>query len=459
MKKKLGFYSIVLLTINSIIGTGIFLSPGSVVAKSGNKALMVYALAAIFSAVLAVTFAAAAKYVSKGGAAYAYTKAAFGDDLGYYVGITRYVAAGIAWGVMGTAVVKTVLKIFGLNYESLTTVTIGFMVLMGILMIINLLGTRVFEIINNLSTIGKVGALVTTIIVGLVMVLFLGENNYSAINNLTDDAGQVLGSNLDITGWVTAVIAAFYAFTGFESVASASEDMEEPEKNLPRAIPLAIGIIAAIYMGIVGIAMAINPEALVTSKEVVALADVFSNRIIRNLIIGGALVSMFGINVAASFGTPRILESMSNQGQVPKIFSKRTENGFPIASFLTTITIAVVIPLAFKFNMASIMIISSISRFIQFVIVPISIIMFYYGKQKEEVMPNVKKNFATDVIIPIIALGLTLVLLYKFNWVGQFTTVDDSGQTHANMFAIISMIVGYVVLPACLMTWSKIKRK
>ncbi len=119
MKKKLGFYSIVLLTINSIIGTGIFLSPGSVVAKSGNKALMVYALAAIFSAVLAVTFAAAAKYVSKGGAAYAYTKAAFGDDLGYYVGITRYVAAGIAWGVMGTAVVKTVLKIFGLNYESL----------------------------------------------------------------------------------------------------------------------------------------------------------------------------------------------------------------------------------------------------------------------------------------------------------------------------------------------------
>ncbi len=230
---------------------------------------------------------------------------------------------------------------------------------MGILMIINLLGTRVFEIINNLSTIGKVGALVTTIIVGLVMVLFLGENNYSAINNLTDDAGQVLGSNLDITGWVTAVIAAFYAFTGFESVASASEDMEEPEKNLPRAIPLAIGIIAVIYMGIVGIAMAINPEALVTSKEVVALADVFSNRIIRNLIIGGALVSMFGINVAASFGTPRILESMSNQGQVPKIFSKRTENGFPIASFLTTITIAVVIPLAFKFNMASIMIISS----------------------------------------------------------------------------------------------------
>lgn len=126
MKKKLGFYSIVLLTINSIIGTGIFLSPGAVVAKVGDKALVVYFLAALFAAVLAVTFAAAAKYVSKGGAAYAYTKAAFGDGLGFYVGITRYISASIAWGVLGTGVVKTVLSIFKLDNQNLTLVTIGF---------------------------------------------------------------------------------------------------------------------------------------------------------------------------------------------------------------------------------------------------------------------------------------------------------------------------------------------
>uniref|UniRef100_UPI00128FFE21 amino acid permease n=1 Tax=Streptococcus suis TaxID=1307 RepID=UPI00128FFE21 len=95
MKKKLGFYSIVLLTINSVIGTGIFLSPGTVVASTGQQALLVYLLAAVFASVLAITFAAAAKYVSKGGAAYAYAKAAFGDNVGFYVGITRYIAASI----------------------------------------------------------------------------------------------------------------------------------------------------------------------------------------------------------------------------------------------------------------------------------------------------------------------------------------------------------------------------
>ena len=199
MKKKLGFYSIVLLTINSIIGTGIFLSPGGVVAKAGDKALIIYIMAAVFASVLAVTFASAAKYVSKGGASYAYTKAAFGDNIGFYVGITRYIAASIAWGVMGTAVVKTVLNMFGFDNGNLTYVTIGFVILMGILLVINLLGTRLFELINNLSTIGKVGALVTTILVGLAIVLFTGVNEFDTIKNLTDSTGAKLGENMDIS--------------------------------------------------------------------------------------------------------------------------------------------------------------------------------------------------------------------------------------------------------------------
>ncbi len=62
---KLGFWSIVLLAINSIIGSGIFLTPGSVVTMVGTKAPLVYLIAAVFAAMLALTFAAAAKYVPK----------------------------------------------------------------------------------------------------------------------------------------------------------------------------------------------------------------------------------------------------------------------------------------------------------------------------------------------------------------------------------------------------------
>lgn len=440
--KKLGFWSIVLLTINSIIGSGIFLSPGSVVQMSGKYAPFIYLAAAVFAAFLAITFASSAKYVSKGGASYAYTKAAFGDNWGLYIGITRFFSAAIAWGVMATGVVKTVLNIFGADNTNFNYITIGFIILMTILFVINVCGTRVLELVSNISTIGKLLALVTAIVAGLVVVIMTGQNNFSQVETITAD----VTSNMSLESIVMAVIAAFYAFTGFESVASGSEDMEQPEKTLPKAIPLGIIIIAAIYFGIVLVSMMIDPVAMVNTKEVVALVAIFKNNIVRSIILYGSLISMFGINVAASFHTPRIIESMANENQVPKIFAKRTDKGFPLFSMVITAVLAIILPIAFKYNMGSIMIISAIARFAQFVIVPLALIWFYYGKNKQEIVQNVKKNFFTDVIIPIIALLLTLVLLAKFSWIKQFT-VDNNGVLAPNYLAIVSMFIGYVLVP------------
>lgn len=440
--KKLGFWSIVLLTINSIIGSGIFLSPGSVVQMSGKYAPFIYLAAAVFAAFLAITFASSAKYVSKGGASYAYTKAAFGDNWGLYIGITRFFSAAIAWGVMATGVVKTVLNIFGADNTNFNYITIGFIILMTILFVINVCGTKVLELVSNISTIGKLLALVTAIVAGLVVVIMTGQNNFSQVETITAD----VTSNMSLESIVMAVIAAFYAFTGFESVASGSEDMEQPEKTLPKAIPLGIIIIAAIYFGIVLVSMMIDPVAMVNTKEVVALVAIFKNNIVRSIILYGSLISMFGINVAASFHTPRIIESMANENQVPKIFAKRTDKGFPLFSMLITAVLAIILPIAFKYNMGSIMIISAIARFAQFVIVPLALIWFYYGKNKQEIVQDVKKNFFTDVIIPIIALLLTLVLLAKFSWVKQFT-VDNNGVLAPNYLAIVSMFIGYVLVP------------
>lgn len=459
MKKKLGFWSIVLLAVNAIIGSGIFLSPGSVVTLAGTKTAWVYLTAALFAAVLAITFAAAAKYVTKSGAAYAYAKAAFGENVGFYVGITRFVAASIAWGVLATGVVKTVLSIFGLDSTDFWLVTYGFIGLMIVLLLIHLLGAKVFEFINNLSTLGKLFALVTTIIAGIYLLISTGQNHFADINLLKNAAGQPLIAPMNTSIFVTATIAAFYAFTGFESVASGSEDMQEPQKNLPKAIPLAILIIAAIYIGIVLVAMVLNPKAIVETKEVVALVAIFDNVIIRNIILYGALISMFGINVAASFLTPRVLEAMANENQIPQWFAKRTSKDFPLRAFMITALIAIVIPMAFKYNMTSIIVLSSISRFVQYLVVPVGVICFFYGKNAEPVLENVSKNWLTDVLLPFISVGLTGFLLIKFDWVGQFTLPDAAGKVHANWYAIIAMVIGYLILPAVLFAMTKKEKR
>ncbi|GBG97520.1 APC family permease [Lactococcus termiticola] len=448
--KKLGFWSIVLLAINSIIGSGIFLSPGSVIKMVGNKAPLVYCLAAAFAIILSITFASAAKYVSKSGAAYAYARSAFGENIGFYVGITRFVAAAIAWGVMATGVVKSVLSIFGMNSNDFILISLGFILLMILLFLINLGGPGLFKLINNLSTLGKLLALVTTVLVGAIIAMQMHSHHLVDVNSLVNAAGQPLLPKANLSILVMGVITSFYAFTGFESVASGAEDMENPEKNLPRAIPLAIFIIAVIYIGIIIVSMMINPRVLIETNEVVALTTVFDDPIIRGIILYGALISMLGINVAASFHTPRLLEAMAKDKQISPWFNQRTSKDFPLRAFIITIVIAIVVPMAFKYNMTNIIILSSISRFIQFLIVPLAVICFYYGRNQGETLQAVRKNFWTDVLVPIFSLIVTVFLLIKFDWVGQFTSLDANHVAHANIYAISAMVIGYIILPLLL---------
>ena len=63
-----------------------------------------------------------------------------------------------------------------------------------------------------------------------------------------------------------------------------------------------------------------------------------------------------------------------------------------------------------------------------------------------------QKNIVTDVIIPCIGLVLTAVLLAKFDWLGMFTLINVHGGRSLNLFAILAMAIGYIIMPAVVMT-------
>lgn len=455
---KLGFWSIVLLAINSIIGSGIFLTPGSVVSQAGSKSLVVYLIAAIFAAILAISFSAAAKYVTKSGASYAYSKAAFGDNVGFYVGILRYFSASVAWGVMAVGVIKSTISIFGGNPDSVMNVTIGFLVLMLLITIINLFGQKFVKFVMNIATAGKLFALVLIIVAGVVLLLTTGaSHNLAMVDQITQNGHKIVPT-LTTTGFVMAIVSAFYAFTGFESVPSGSDDMQEPEKNLPRAIPLAIFVIAAIYIGVVAVGLVLNPKALMTTKQVVAISAIFDNEILRDVILVGALVSMLGINVASSFNAPRILEAMAREKQLPSSLTKRTKNNFPIRTFFISEALAILVPLAFQYNMVNLITLSAMVRFLGFIIVPLAVICFYFGKNKEQVLPALK-NVWTDIVIPILSIIVVIFLLVKYNWQAQFGIIKNGQVVGVNWYAILMMVFGFIILPLLMFLFTKKKRK
>lgn len=455
---KLGFWSIVLLAINSIIGSGIFLTPGSVVSQAGSKSLVVYLIAAIFAAILAISFSAAAKYVTKSGASYAYSKAAFGNNVGFYVGILRYFSASVAWGVMAVGVIKSTISIFGGNPDSVMNVTIGFLVLMLLITIINLFGQKFVKFVMNIATAGKLFALILIIAAGVVLLITTGaSHNLAMVDQITQNGHKIVPT-LTTTGFVMAIVSAFYAFTGFESVPSGSDDMQEPEKNLPRAIPLAIFVIAAIYIGVVAVGLVLNPKALMTTKQVVAISAIFDNEILRDVILVGALVSMLGINVASSFNAPRILEAMAREKQLPSSLTKRTKNNFPIRTFFISEALAILVPLAFQYNMVNLITLSAMVRFLGFIIVPLAVICFYFGKNKEQVLPA-PKNVWTDIVIPILSIIVVIFLLVKYNWQAQFGIIKNGQVVGINWYAILMMVFGFIILPLLMFLFTKKKRK
>ena len=454
---KLGFWSIVLLAINSIIGSGIFLTPGSVVSQAGSKALIVYFIAAIFASILAISFSAAAKYVTKSGASYAYSKAAFGDNVGFYVGILRYFSASVAWGVMAVGVIKSTISIFGGNPDKFLNVTIGFIILMLAVTVINLFGQKFVKLVMNMATAGKLAALILIIVAGVVLLITTGaSHSLSSVDQITQNGHKIVPA-LTTTGLVMAVVSAFYAFTGFESVASGSEDMQEPEKNLPKAIPLAILVIAAIYIGVVAVAMVLDPKALMTTKQVVAVSAIFKNDILRDVILVGALVSMLGINVASSFNAPRILEAMAREHQLPATLTKRTKNNFPIKTFFISEALAILVPLAFQYNMTNLITLSAMVRFLGFIIVPLAVICFYYGKNKQPILPA-PKNVLTDIFVPILSIILVIFLLVKYNWQAQFGIIENGKVVGVNWYAIFMMIFGFIILPLFMFWFSRKER-
>ena len=454
---KLGFWSIVFLAINSIIGSGIFLTPGSVVSQAGSKALIVYFIAAVFASILAISFSAAAKYVTKSGASYAYSKAAFGNNVGFYVGILRYFSASVAWGVMAVGVIKSTISIFGGNPDKFLNVTIGFIILMLAVTVINLFGQKFVKLVMNMATAGKLAALILIIVAGVVLLITTGaSHSLSSVDQITQNGHKIVPA-LTTTGLVMAVVSAFYAFTGFESVASGSEDMQEPEKNLPKAIPLAILVIAAIYIGVVAVAMVLDPKALMTTKQVVAISAIFKNDILRDVILVGALISMLGINVASSFNAPRILEAMAREHQLPATLTERTKNNFPIKTFFISEALAILVPLAFQYNMTNLITLSAMVRFLGFIIVPLAVICFYYGKNKQPILPA-PKNVWTDIFVPILSIALVIFLLVKYNWQAQFGIIENGKVVGVNWYAIFMMIFGFIILPLFMFWFSRKER-
>lgn len=454
-KPLLGFWSAVLLGINGIIGAGIFLTPGTVIKLAGPLAPLAYILAGLFAGIMAFVFASAAKYVRTNGASYAYTKAAFGQRIGIYVGVTHAITASIAWGVLASLFVSTLLKVVFPNQhwaddtELVSVKTLTFVLFIAVLLAINLFGNRVIAWANGISTAGKLFALAVFVAGGLWIIVTQHINNYgmSGSAGVYRPAPFALFGAIEVghgaaAGLLLATMAALYAFTGFESTANAAEEMHEPQRTLPRAVPLAILGVGTMYLLSVVVAMLLGSAKVVASDQPVTLAAAIENGPFRTIVIIGALVSMFGINVAASFGAPRVWTALSDTGVLPRRLSDQNRFGVPMIAFGVNAALVLAFPLALRFDSVNLTGLAVIARFIQFIIVPIALIALARDRAGDH--PTVQRNLFTDMVLPVTAVAISVALAVFFD----YRTIFLTARGDSNYFSIILIVITFIAVPA-----------
>lgn len=391
-KDKFGLWSIVLLGINGIIGTGIFLLPNRAYALMGPSSLLILLFDAFLAGCLALCFAEVAGFFSRNGGPYLYAKAAFGDFVGYEVGVLKLVVTIIAWAAMAVGFATALGAAFPV-FAGDTMKNLIAAVLIGGLTIMNIAGVKISKILNNIMTISKLVPLCVFIAVGL---FFVNGSNFTPFvpTHMADGA------------FANAAITMFFAYTGFEAIAVAAEDFKDPKKDLPRGIILTMIIVTIIYMLVVGISIGIlGPDLAVDKAPIQTAFGRAVGPIGAYFILIGTLFSMGGINLAESFIAPRACTSLAEDGMLPAFLNRRTSWGTPWASSVVVAILSIL--LAWSGSFTTLAAISAVSRFTQYLPTVLSVIVFrrkWKDRERTYKIPG-------GIFVPVVAFVTSLWML------------------------------------------------
>ena len=391
--KKLGFWSIVLLGINGIIGSGIFLLPNKAMAIIGPASLLVMLFDMLLVLAITFCFAEASGLFKENGGAYIYAKKAFGDFIGYEVGFLSWATRIIAFSTMSVGFATALGGLIpSLNTVMMKNIIIS--VIFIVLAVINLLGIKLYEVIQNLATIAKILPFILFIGMGI---FYIEPVNFTP---LVPNGVYTPGS------FGAAAVMLFFAFTGFESLAVAAAEMENPQKNLPKATLITIFTVSAIYILLLACAIGIMGYELAdTTAPVQAAFTRIAGAFGTTIVAAGTLISIGALCIASSFITPHSGLALAEQHMLPAFMAKRNRFGAPYWCIIVSTIVAMLI--GYTGGFAFLASISVVSRFSQYIPTCLSIMVF------RKKMPDAPRVFKIPFgpIIPVIALLVSFWLL------------------------------------------------
>jgi APA family basic amino acid/polyamine antiporter len=288
--------------VSSVVGAGIFAVPGTLAACTGSYAPLAFLVCSVAVGSVAICFAEGGTRVPTSGGAYGCVAAAFGPLAGYVSGALLWFSNVLACGGIVAALADVAVTLVPPAWSTLARALVIAGVVAGIALV-NLGGVTRGARLVDAVTLLKLLPLAIFVTVG---VIGIHTENFSGT---AAPSAQGLGR---------ALILAMFALTGMETPLSASGEVAEPRRTIPRALATAMISVTLLYVAIQVIAQGILGASL--SHSAVPLADAMGriHPALRSLMLAGAASSMFGWIGSDILGSPRVLFALSRDGFLPR---------------------------------------------------------------------------------------------------------------------------------------------
>ena len=357
LAQTLGWPHLVALGVGAIVGTGILTLIGVGAAKAGPAVIVSFAIAGLICACAALAYAEVATMIPASGSAYTYSYVVFGELIAWMIGVAlileySLVVSAVAVGWSGYAAGFLESIGMGLPAALVNGPELGGVInapaIFIIVVVAGLLraGTRESATLNAILVVIKLAAL--ALFVAVALPVFDASHFQPFMPNGFPRSGAP-GSEV---GVMAAAAIIFFAFYGFDAIATAAEEAKDPGRDLAIGIVGSMVLCVIIYMVIAAVAIgAVVTTRFADSPEPLAL-------ILREIgqgwaarILGAsAVIALPTVILAFFFGQSRIFFTVARDGLLPASLARVSSRGTPVRiTIFTAIVVSIIaglVPLA-----------------------------------------------------------------------------------------------------------------
>ena len=343
--RSIGRLDLVAVTINSVIGAGIFGLPARVFGLIGDFSLLAFVVCAVFASLIVICFAEVGSRFTETGGPYLYAREAFGPVVGFETGWLMWLAR-----VSSFAANSNLLVGYAAYFWPVIATGAGrnvFLCVVAVALIaINIVGVRNATRVSNLFTAGKL----------IPIALFLAAGLW-----FTDWGRFAFAVTPAYAPFSTSVLLLVYAFTGFEIAVIPSGEIRDPQRNIPVALLTAMALIATIYLLIQIVCIGTLPELASSQRPLADAASRFLGHAGASIISTGIVISIAGNLHITLLSASRIPFAMGERGEMPR-FLGRTHTHFHTPHYAILFTGAVMLALALSGTFIYALTISTLAR-------------------------------------------------------------------------------------------------